>query len=109
MLVVNEKIVVECETKWCDTPLHGKKKCHSLRATVIICNHYVQINTSIPEKVITETLGHKISKALLCNECTSLVQQQVVTASISNYISDSLALSCFHATFCLINIMDIAM
>ena len=102
VLVVNERIVAECETEWCNTPSHGKKQFHSLRATVITCNHYVQINTCIPEKVITETSGHKSSKALWCNESTSLVQQQVVTASISNYISDPLALSCSHVTLCLV-------
>ena len=33
--------VAECETEWCDTSPTGKKKCHSLRATVITCNQYV--------------------------------------------------------------------
>ena len=27
--------VAECETEWYNTPLHGRKKCHSLHATVI--------------------------------------------------------------------------
>ena len=45
--------VAKCETEWCDTSPHGKKK--NLRATVIICSRYVQIDTSIPEKVIAET------------------------------------------------------
>ena len=36
---------------------HSKKK--SLHATVITRSRYVQINTGIPEKVITETWGHK--------------------------------------------------
>ena len=30
--------VAECETEWCDTPLHGKKKCHSFRVMVTTCN-----------------------------------------------------------------------
>ena len=78
VLVVNEKIVkrqsdfclgvegwstgfevAECETERYDTPPHGKKKCHSFRATVMTHNCYVQIYTCIPEKVIAETLGHK--------------------------------------------------
>ena len=68
--------VVEYETEWCDT---RKKKCHSLRATVTTRNRYVQINIGIPEKVITETLGHKSSRLCnvhTCNERTSSVQQQ---------------------------------
>ena len=45
--------VSECETEWCNTPPHGTvRKCLSLRAMVITCNQYVQINTGILEKVI---------------------------------------------------------
>ena len=83
MLMVNKKIVfgvegwgtgevAECETELCGTPPHGKKKCHSFQATVITRNCYVQ---SIPEKVITETLGRKSSMALWCNKRTSSIQQ----------------------------------
>ena len=67
--------VAECETEWCDTHPHGKKKCHSFRATVITCNCYVQIYTCIPEKVIADTSGHKSSMALQCKERSSSVQQ----------------------------------
>ena len=66
---------------------NGTKKCHSFRATVITHNQYVQINTGIPEKVITETLGHKSSKVLWCYRCTSSIQQWAVTASINRSCS----------------------
>ena len=62
-----------CETEWCDTPPHGKKKCHSLCATVISRICYIQIYTCLPEKVITENLDHKSSMALWCNEHPSSV------------------------------------
>ena len=49
--------VAECKQIF----LHsGRKKCHSLHATVITRNRYVQINTGIPEKITTETLDHII-------------------------------------------------
>ena len=64
--------VAECEAEWLQTV---RKKCHSLRAMVITRNQYVQINTGIPEKVITETSGHKSSKALWCYERTLSVHQ----------------------------------
>ena len=40
------EVADECETEWCDTPPHGKKKSHSFRAKVITRNCYIQI--SIP-------------------------------------------------------------
>ena len=67
--------VTGCGTEWCDTPPHGRKKCHSLCETVITRDCYVQINTCIPEKVVAETSGYKSSMALWCNERTSSVQQ----------------------------------
>ena len=59
--------VTECETKWHDTSPHGKKKCPTIRATVITVTHnrYVQA-------------------------------QQAATASINNTVSDPVALSCSH-------------
>ena len=41
-------VVAECETKWCDTNPHGKKKCSSIRAMVITVTHnqYVQISSA---------------------------------------------------------------
>ena len=72
----NEFEVAECEIEWHDTPPHGKKKCHSLHATVITVTHnqYVQINTSIPGKVIAASSGHKSSKALRCSGALHRIQ-----------------------------------
>ena len=92
---------LECETEWHDTPPHGKKKSHSLHATVISRNWYVQINTGILEKVIAGTLGHKSSKTLQCYEHTSSVQQQALPSTIPFRIPVAL--------YCFLPNMDIAM
>ena len=45
--------------------LHTVRNCHSLRATIVQCSCNVQINTGIPEKVITETSGHTLLSLLI--------------------------------------------
>ena len=96
--------VAKHETEWCNTPPHGK---HSLRE-MVITRQYVQINPGIPVKVISKISGYKCSKVVRCYECTSSVQQQAVTASINNTVSDPITLYCFHVN-CFLPNMNIAM
>ena len=63
--MVNEEIVKKrTGLRWLSVKQSGVILLHtirkkSLRATVTTRSRYVQIDTSIPEKVIAETLGHK--------------------------------------------------
>ena len=74
-----------CVKRWCDTPSPIKKKSHSLCATVITR----MFNTSIPEQVIVDT-SHLIRAPRLSGVISTL-QQQAVTASINNTVSDPIA------------------
>ena len=99
--------VAECETviEWRDTSPHGKKvsfsSCngdHCVSQSVI----YVQINTSIPEKEIAETSGHKSSKALRYSSVLHC------SAASSNWFHQQNRFSNIHVN-CFLPNMDIAM